>query len=100
MMTSILTGLDALLCILMIAAALEYLRAVHMLERPMLSLSFYCVAAGAFGGVIEIAMGGAPSIWAVLLHVGVVAYSWTHRREIFCRDWRWDGVERRKTRSL
>lgn len=99
MMTSILTGLDALLCILMIAAALEYLRVVHMLERPLLSLSFYCVAAGAFGGGIEIAMGSTPSIWAVLLHVGVVAYAWTHRREIFCRGWQWDGVERRKMRT-
>lgn len=99
MMTPILTGLDALLCILMIAAALEYLRTVHMLERPLLSLSFYCVAAGTFGSVIEIFLGSAPSLWAVLLHAGVAAYAWAHRRQIFCQDWQWDGVDRRKMRA-
>lgn len=96
MMTSILTGLDALLCILMIAAALEFLRTVHMLERPILSLSFYLVAAGAFGILVELARGFIPGSGSVLLHLGVVLYAWARRKHIFQDDWNWDGVDRRR----
>lgn len=96
MMNSIFMGLDAVLCILVVLAALEFLRAVHLFEHPILSLSFYLVAIGAFGLLVEVAKGYLISPWSVILHLGVVLYAWAHRREIFQSDWRWDGVDRRK----
>lgn len=91
MVTSILTSLDGVLCILVVLAALEFLRSVHLFEHPVLSVSFYMVAIGAFGLLVEIAQGRAPSPWAVLLHLGVVTCLWSHRREIFRRSWHWSG---------
>ena len=95
-MDNILMGLDAMLCILVVLAALDYLRAVHLFEHPLLSLSFYLVAIGAFGLLVEIARGSVVSPWSVLLHAGVVLYAWAHRHEIFKHDWHWNGVERRR----
>lgn len=89
MVTSILMGLDGVLCILVVLAALEFLRSVHLFEHPVLSVSFYLVAIGAFGLLVEIAQGCMPSPWSVLLHLGVVTCLWSHRREIFRRSWHW-----------
>ncbi|HEJ5663496.1 TPA: hypothetical protein SL739_000106 [Pseudomonas aeruginosa] len=94
-MNSILMGLDALLCILVVLAALDFLRSVHLFEHPILSLSFYLVAIGAFGLLVELAKGYWVSPWAVVMHLGVVSYAWSRRRQIFQQDWRWDGVDRR-----
>ncbi|BGD82946.1 TPA: hypothetical protein N0H42_001075 [Pseudomonas aeruginosa] len=94
MMNSILMGLDAVLCILVVLAALEFLRAVHLFEHPILSLSFYLVAIGAFGLLVELAKGYWVSPWAVVMHLGIVSYAWSRRRQIFQQDWRWDGAER------
>ncbi|MDN6874099.1 MULTISPECIES: hypothetical protein [Pseudomonas] len=95
MMTSILMGLDAVLCILVVLAALEFLRSVHLFEHPILSLSFYLVATGAFGLLLELAKGYWVSPWAVVLHLGVVVYAWCRRKHIFRDYWSWDGVDRR-----
>lgn len=96
MMNSILMGLDAVLCILVVLAALEFLRAVHLFEHPVLSLSFYLVAIGSFGILMELVRGVQPSSGSVLLHLGVVLYAWARRRHIFRDDWSWDGIDRRK----
>ena len=96
MTISFLMGLDAVLCILVVLAALEFLRSVHLFEHPILSLSFYLVAIGAFGLLVEMAKGQFISPWAVLLHFGIVLYAWGRRKQIFRQDWTWDGVERRK----
>lgn len=96
MMSSFLMALDAILCGLVILAALDLLRTVHVFEHPILSLSFYLVAIGAFGLLVEIARGSVVSPWSVLLHAGVVLYAWVHRHEIFQHDWHWNGVERRR----
>lgn len=96
MMNSILMGLDAVLCILVVLAALEFLRAVHLFEHPILSLSFYLVAIGAFGLLVELAKGYWVSPWAVVMHLGVVIYAWSRRKQIFRADWSWDGVDRRR----
>jgi hypothetical protein len=90
MMTSILIGLDALLCVLVVLAALEFLRTVHLFEHPILSLSFYLVAIGAFGILVELARGYWISPSSVLLHLGVVLYAWARRGQIFT----WDEKER------
>ena len=96
MMNSILMGLDSLLCILVVLAALDFLRSVHLFERPILSLSFYLVALGAFGLLVELAKGYWVSPWAVVMHFGIVGYAWTRRKQIFHHDWRRDGAERRR----
>ena len=96
MMNTFLMGLDAVLCILVVLAALEFLRSVHLFEHPILSLSFYLVAIGAFGLLLELAKGYWVSPWAVVLHLGVVVYAWCRRKHIFRDDWSWDGVDRRR----
>jgi len=90
--------MDAVICILVVLAALEFLRAIDAMHSPMLALSFYCVALGAFGLLIELMETHQSSPASVLLHFGIVLYAWAHRREIFQSDWRWDGVDRRKVR--
>ncbi|HGK6886891.1 hypothetical protein ABFY62_31120 [Pseudomonas aeruginosa] len=96
MMNSILMGLDAVLCVLVVLAALDFLRTVHLFEHPILSLSFYLVAVGAFGLLNELAKGYWVSPWAVVMHLGVVGYAWSRRKQIFQQDWQWDGAERRR----
>ncbi|TGC68900.1 hypothetical protein C9F00_16265 [Salmonella enterica subsp. enterica serovar Wilhelmsburg] len=96
MMNSILMGLDAVLCILVVLAALEFLRAVHLFEPPLLSLSGYLVAIGAFGLLVELAKGYWVSPWAVVMHLGIVSYAWSRRKQIFRADWSWDGTDRRR----
>ncbi|HBO5502827.1 hypothetical protein ACEOPL_26315 [Pseudomonas aeruginosa] len=95
-MMTFLMGLDAVLCVLVVLAALDFLRTVHLFEHPILSLSFYLVAVGAFGLLNELAKGYWVSPWAVVMHLGVVGYAWTRRKQIFHQDWRRDGAERRR----
>lgn len=83
MMTSLLMALDAVLCILVVLAALEFLRTVHLFEHPILSLSFYLVAIGAFGILAELARGYFISPSSVLLHLGIVLYAWAKRGSLF-----------------
>ncbi|EOD8929150.1 hypothetical protein N1E27_27195 [Pseudomonas aeruginosa] len=95
MMNSILMGLDAVLCVLVVLAALDFLRTVHLFEHPILSLSFYLVAVGAFGLLNELAKGYWVNPWAVVMHLGVVGYAWSRRKQIFQQDLQWNGAERR-----
>lgn len=95
-MATILIGLDAVLCLVIVLAALDYLRAVYFLEQPMLCFAFYLVAIGAFGLLAGLIAGAVPSIWSVLLHIGVTAYAAAHYRDIFVSAWHWDGSDRRK----
>ncbi|MNJ26778.1 hypothetical protein D3C77_212680 [compost metagenome] len=95
-MNAVLTGLDALLCIMVVLAALEYLRAVDMLKHPILASAFYLVAIGAFGLLVELMTGGVASPFSVVLHLGVVIYAWARRQYIFTQDAAWHGHDRRK----
>lgn len=95
-MMTFLMGLDAMLCVLVMLAALDFLRTVHLFEHPILSLSFYLVAVGAFGLLNELAKGYWVSPWAVVMHLGVVGYAWSRRKQIFQQDWQWHGAERRR----
>ncbi|MGG2698651.1 hypothetical protein [Pseudomonas aeruginosa] len=98
-MVTFLMGLDAMLCVLVVLAALDFLRTVHLFEHPILSLSFYLVAVGAFGLLNELAKGYWVSPWAVVMHLGIVSYAWSRRSQIFQQDWRWDGAARRRSRG-
>lgn len=95
-MNIILTGIDAVLCILVVVAALEYLRAVDMLKHPVLAAAFYLVAIGAFGLLVEMTRGATASLFSVTLHFGVVVYALARRQYIFNQDWAWNGPDRRK----
>lgn len=97
-MATILIGLDAILCTLIVLAAIDYQRAVQFLGQPLLCTAFYLVAVGGFGLLVGLASGVVPSIWSVMLHAGVTAYAAVHYTEIFQRDWHWSGQERRKAR--
>ena len=97
-MTSLLIGLDVALCILIVAAALDYLRAVHFIDCPVESVAFYLVAIAAFGMLVSVLAGHVPSVWTVMMHLGVTVYAGSHYQQIFERDWRWNGEERRQVR--
>jgi hypothetical protein len=90
-MSTILTTIDALLCVLVVLAALEYLRAVDTLKHPVLAAAFYLVAIGAFGLLVEMLRGGGASLFSVTLHAGVVPYAWARRQYIFTQDFEWSG---------
>lgn len=85
-MSATLTIIDALLCILVVLAALEYLRAVDTLRHPVLAIAFYLVAIGAFGLLLDMLRGGGASLFSVTLHLGVVLYAWARRQYIFTQD--------------
>ncbi|MCS3839404.1 hypothetical protein HNR03_004015 [Pseudomonas sp. JAI111] len=94
-MNTIVTSIDALLCILVVLAALEYLRAVNVFKHPVLAAAFYLVAIGAFGLVLDMLRGGGASLFSMTLHAGVVLYAWARRQYIFMQDFEFPGYERR-----
>ncbi|MDG9858199.1 hypothetical protein N7403_30495 [Pseudomonas nitroreducens] len=96
MISHIFAVLDAVICILVVLAALEFLRAIDAMHSPLLALSFYLVAIGAFGLLVELAKGYWVSPWAVVMHLGIVSYAWSRRKQIFRADLSWDGVDRRR----
>ncbi|MCU1752163.1 hypothetical protein [Pseudomonas sp. 6D_7.1_Bac1] len=82
-MNPILGGVDAFLCVLVVIASIDYLRRVRPIEQPMLSISFYLVAIGAFGDFAAAVQGHYVSPFTVMIHAGVVAYAWTRRGHVF-----------------
>lgn len=95
-MATILIGLDAILCFVIVLAAVDCLRVASFMEQPLLCVAFYLVAIGAFGVLVQVGTGVVPSIWSVMLHLGVTGYAAAHYPDIFQRDWHWSGRERRK----
>ncbi|MGF6154016.1 hypothetical protein [Pseudomonas fluorescens] len=82
-MNIILVSIDAFLCVLVVTAAVEYLRKVRPADQPLLSLSFYMVAIAAFGSFVQALHGQIVSPYAVLLHAAIVLYAWARREHIF-----------------
>lgn len=95
-MATFLIGLDAILCLLIVLAALDYQRAVLFIDQPVLCMAFYLVAVGGFGLLVGLLSGVVPSMWSVMLHLGVTAFATAHYKDIFQRDWHWSGQDRRK----
>jgi len=94
-MSSVLAGMDAALCALILLAAMDYLRATYILRHPVACIAVYMVAIGAFGILLGLVDGRVPSPWAVLLHLGIVVHAATHYQDMIERDWQWSGRERR-----
>lgn len=82
-MNPILGGIDAFLCVLVGIASTDYLRRVCPIEQPMLSISFYLVAIGAFGDFTAAIQGYYVSPFTVMIHAGVMAYAWARRGHVF-----------------
>ncbi|BCG26469.1 hypothetical protein TUM18999_46600 [Pseudomonas tohonis] len=97
MINSLLIGLAALLCILVVLAALDYLRAVSVYEHPVLCLSFYLVAIGAFGGLVVTIKTWHFDPYSALVHSGLLLFAFVKRRHIFRDEWGWTGAERRRS---
>ncbi|MEO8641745.1 hypothetical protein [Pseudomonas sp.] len=82
-MNTVLVMTDAFLCVLVVVAAAEYLRRVRPIEQPLLSISFYLVAIGAFGAFVTALQGHWVNPFGVMLHAGVVVYAWARRGHLF-----------------
>ncbi|OOW06653.1 hypothetical protein MF6396_03120 [Pseudomonas sp. MF6396] len=80
---SALTALDVFLCVLVVAAACDYLRKVRPADQPLLSIAFYLVAIGGFGAFATALQGQWVNPFGVMLHAGVVAYAWARRGHVF-----------------
>lgn len=70
-------------------------RAVFFMDQPLVCLAFYLVVVGAFGYLVTLYAGRVPTLWEVLLHLGVTLYTLAHYPQIFLDAWRLDGKERR-----
>ncbi|POF89652.1 hypothetical protein [Pseudomonas putida] len=82
-LVSALTALDAFLCVLVVVAACDYLRKVRPIDQPLLSIAFYLVAIGGFGGFITALQGHWVNPFGVMLHAGVVFYALARRGHVF-----------------
>lgn len=92
-MITFLNLFDAFLCALVVIAAADYLRRIRPSAEPLLAVSFYLVAIGAFGCLAEILRGMPTTYPETLLHAGIVSYAWARRSFMF--DTEWTGRERR-----
>ncbi|MDI2595008.1 hypothetical protein POF45_26820 [Pseudomonas sp. 681] len=78
-----LSAADAFLCVLVVIAAFDYLRRVRPIDQPVLSISFYLVAIGAFGAFVTAIQGHWVNPFGVMIHAGIVVYAWARRGHIF-----------------
>jgi acyl-CoA thioesterase FadM len=82
-LVSVLTATDAFLCVLVVIAACDYLRRIRPIDHPLLSVSFYLVAIGAFGAFVTAIQGHWVNPFGVMLHAGVVVYALARRNHLF-----------------
>lgn len=82
-LTSALSAADAFLCVLVVIAACDYLRRIRPIEKPLLSISFYLVAIGAFGAFVTAILGHWVNPFGVMIHAGIVIYAWARRGHLF-----------------
>lgn len=82
-MNTILSVVDAFLCVLVVIAAADYLRRVRPIDQPLLSISFYLVAIGAFGVFVTTFQGHWVNPFGVMIHAGIAVYAWARRGHIF-----------------
>ena len=98
-MAGLLLALDAALLVVIVLAAVDYLRATYFMNRPAACVAVYMVAIGSFGLLLAAIDGREPSPWSVMLHLGITVYAATHYRDVIDNDWQWDGKDRRVGRQ-
>ena len=80
---SILIGANAFLSVLVVIAACDYLRRIRPMDEPLLAVAFYLVAIGAFGAFVLAMNGHVPTIFGVILKLGIVLYAVARRGYVF-----------------
>lgn len=80
---SVMSATEAFLCVLVVIAAGDYLRRVRPIDQPLLSISFYLVAIGAFGAFVTALQGHWVNPFGVMIHSGIVVYAWARRGHLF-----------------
>ncbi|HDS1682161.1 TPA: hypothetical protein QEM39_003740 [Pseudomonas putida] len=80
---SILVGANAFLSVLVVIAACDYLRRIRPIDEPLLAVAFYLVAIGAFGAFVLAMNGHVPTIFGVILKLGIVLYAVARRGYAF-----------------
>lgn len=80
---SAMSATEAFLCVLVVIATGDYLRRVRPIDQPLLSISFYLVAIGAFGAFVTALQGHWVNPFGVMIHAGIVVYAWARRGHLF-----------------
>lgn len=82
-MISMLTGASAFLSVMVVIAACDYLRRIRPMDEPLLAVAFYLVAIGAFGAFVLAMSGHVPTIYGVVMKLGIVLYAFARRGHVF-----------------
>ena len=79
----VLIGANAFLSVLVVIAACDYLRRIRPADQPMLATAFYLVAIGAFGSFVLAMSGHVPTLYGVIMKLGIVLYAVARRGHVF-----------------
>lgn len=79
----VLIGTNAFLSVLVVIAACDYLRRIRPVDQPMLATAFYLVAIGAFGSFVLAMSGHVPTLYGVIMKLGIVLYAVARRGHVF-----------------
>lgn len=82
---SILIGANAFLSVMVVIAACDYLRRIRPMDKPLLAIAFYLVAIGAFGAFVLAMNGHVPTVYGVVMKLGIVLYAVARRGHEFLR---------------
>lgn len=80
---SLLIGANAFLSVMVVIAACDYLRRIRPIDEPMLSVAFYLIAIGAFGSFVLAMSGHVPTLYGVVMKLGIVLYAVARRGHVF-----------------
>lgn len=81
-MQILLCALDALFCCLVMAIALEGLRRIRPLRRPLLSAFMYLAATGGFGSLASVLLNASVSAAVLTFHSALLAGGWVARHHL------------------
>ena len=79
----VLIGANAFLSVLVVIAACDYLRRIRPMDHPLLAVAFYLVSIGAFGSFVLAMSGHVPTMYGVILKLGIVLYAVSRRGHVF-----------------
>ncbi len=79
----VLIGTNAFLSVLVVIAACDYLRRIRPVDQPMLATAFYLVAISAFGSFVLAMSGHVPTLYGVIMKLGIVLYAVGRRGHVF-----------------
>jgi len=77
-----LIGANAFLSVLVVIAACDYLRRIRPMDHPLLAVAFYLVAIGVFGSFVLAMSSHVPTLYGVILKLGIVLYAVARRGHV------------------